>query len=235
MSVGPLAMYLSKVLIPEARVGRFVMALVATLAYPLHLLITPPSAVVAGGAGTGQAKSERCSPGWQRWQLSSSSSLLPLLSALVVVSTALPIWALAVWGSVNLDWGLASGLSVGLLSACLSLKNASFAHSWCCFNAPETAAKEAAAVASPGGGETRPREEGCGDSDRVGRPLLSFGEFLFFILAAPSLVRVNRERLVLVSWCLLSIAWDTVYPFTQRSCGSPLWCQKGWDRTPTLV
>ncbi|CAM9420632.1 unnamed protein product, partial [Ectocarpus fasciculatus] len=181
--------------IGKALACMFVMALVATLAYPLHLVITPPSAVAAGGAAAGQGESERCSPGWQRWKLSSSSSwsssssLLPLLSALVVASTTLPIWMLAVWGSVNLDWGLASGLSVGLLSACLSLKNASFAQSWCCFNAsaPVTTEKGAAA-ASPDGGETRPRGKGYGGSDRAGRPLLTFGEFLFFILAAPSLV-----------------------------------------------
>ncbi|CAN0348470.1 unnamed protein product [Ectocarpus sp. 6 AP-2014] len=188
--------------IGKALACMFVMALVATLAYPLHLLITrPPSAVPAGGAGTGQAESERCSPGSQQRQLSSlssSSPSLPLLSALVVASTTLPIWALAVWGSVNLDWGLASGLSVGLSSACLSLKNASFAQSWCCFNAPVTTAKEAAeAMGAPSGGEKRPREDVCGDGDLAGPPLLTFGEFLFFILAAPFLVcepEFLRER-----------------------------------------
>ena len=40
------------------------------------------------------------------------------------------LWALAVWGAGHLDWGLASGLCVGLLSASLSLEIASFAESW---------------------------------------------------------------------------------------------------------
>ncbi|CAN0092591.1 unnamed protein product, partial [Hapterophycus canaliculatus] len=113
------------------------------------------------------------------------------LSAAIVASTAVaPVWALAVWGSARFHWGLASGISVGLLSACLSLKSASFAQSWCrarrlddlkppprLRKAPGKVATGAVVEPSPAGDKQDPR-----------RGVLTSGEFMFFLLAAPSLV-----------------------------------------------
>lgn len=159
------------------------MFLLSAMVYPLHRLLIPPTGTIPpapesatpplGTSGQHQKPSPRTSP--------------PLfLSAVIVLFAAVvPVWALAVWGSARFDWGLASGMSVGLLSACLSLKSASFARLWYRSYddlAPPRRTQEAAG-----------REVGAlsaGENDDPTRKILTAEEFLFFLLAAPTLVRV---------------------------------------------
>lgn len=54
-------------------------------------------------------------------------SMASFFEASAVALPSLFAWGMAVWGAGQLRWGLASGLSVGLFTACLSLKTASFA------------------------------------------------------------------------------------------------------------
>lgn len=53
--------------------------------------------------------------------------MAPFFKFLAVALPSLLAWGMAVWGAGQLRWGLASSLSVGLFTACLSLKVASFA------------------------------------------------------------------------------------------------------------
>lgn len=140
------------------------MTAAAVLVYPLHRL----TALIPEGPSSSSLAS-RPPPPLHR---------TCLISALVVLSTAVvPPWALAVWGAGHRNWGLASGMSVGLLAACLSLKSSSFAQQcWCCWSNRR---------------EVRQGQEERGPGRvRRGLPVLplSCGEFLFFLLAAPTLV-----------------------------------------------
>ena len=175
------------------------MTAAAALVYPLHWLIAllpkvkPPSS------------SPQSPPTPRR------SSRAALLSALAVLSTAgAPPWALAMWGAGCCDWGVASGLWVGLLAACLSLKSMSFAmqcwrHYHCgpaCYSSgggklshPPSDVHKRSGRAREGG--RRQEEEGEEEEGRGwGRPSLPLtcGEFVLFLLAAPTLVGACLRR-----------------------------------------
>eukprot|EP00903_Cladosiphon_okamuranus_P012179 g11422.t1 len=144
----------------------------AALVYPLLRLIA-----LLEEKRTPQSPSSSSSPPTPR-----QDGTLTLLSALAVLATAgAPPWALAVWGAGQRDWGAASGLWVGSLATCLSLKGVSFARQ-CCF-AP-TGVIDHSGPGREGGQGQEKQEQGRG---RGGVPL-TCGEFLYFLLAAPSLV-----------------------------------------------
>lgn len=109
---------------------RCVTAVLFTLVYPLHRLA--PAA----------ARALR------------RPSLAPFFAVLAAVLVSTLAWTVAVWGSGRYSWGVASGLSVGLLSACLSLKAVSFAHECLPLVATALPAATPAAVVY-GGGESR--------------------------------------------------------------------------------
>lgn len=118
-----------------------------------------------------------------------------------IFTTGLPsllVWGVAVWVTGQSQLGLASGLSVGLLAVCLTLKAVSFTQ----FNAHATSS-----LACMSDGKNRSGEGEEKGQFSVLKPAaieapslapksdlpapedqLYFGEFLFFILAAPSLV-----------------------------------------------
>ncbi|CAM9768391.1 unnamed protein product [Scytosiphon promiscuus] len=168
------------------------MVLLSAMVYPLHRrLIPPPASASPATTPAAPTPSPEQRPGRPlRSSRRASWALFP--SAAIVTTTAVvPVWALAVWGSARFDWGLACGMGIGLLSACLSLKCTSFARLWClaCSHrglefpssrtekGAEKAAEKAAAGSSP-----------AGENQDPGSDVLTAGEFLFFLLVAPTLV-----------------------------------------------
>lgn len=110
------------------------------------------------------------------------------------------IWAVAVCAAGLFRWGIASGLCVGLQCASLTLKSVSFMQQACLAAAApstfDTAATAATAVATGVSSAPRQRQKCDGDEGENDRdvktlsppPALTFGEFAFFLLVAPSLV-----------------------------------------------
>lgn len=103
--------------------------------------------------------------------------MTPLFEALATALPSLLAWSVAVWGGGQLRWGLASGLSVGLFTACLSLKSASFAQACVLFKAAVGVDGQQSKLAIAGGQQSKlaaaaaPRKEGgenSGDSDGDG-------------------------------------------------------------------
>lgn len=187
---------------PHTHAHRLAMTAAAALVYPLHRLIallpdgpsSPPSPPPSPPPPLGHLR-------------------LRLLSALAVLSTAgVPPWALAMWGAGHRDWGLASGLGVGLLAACLSLKSASFAQQcWRCRHSSFSSSSFSSSGgsspppprASHPSARERKRERAGGQKGREEREErgrgrqgvpLTCGEFLFFLLAAPTLVGARIEN-----------------------------------------
>lgn len=167
---------------------RFAMAAVTTLVYPLHRLI--------GIALLRQGRRRTSAPSSPptRW-------MPPLLSALAVLSTAVvPVWSVALWGGGRLEWGLASGLSVGVLSASLSLKSISFAQCWCRGSSSSSSSSSSSpspfcdgtppCAGKPGEMQAGGQEKEQRDLHRPPPPVLTYGEFLVFLLCSPTLVRV---------------------------------------------
>lgn len=108
-------------------------------------------------------------------------STTSLFEALAAALPSLLAWSVAVWGGGQLRWGLASGLSVGLLTACLSLKSASFAQVCVPFKAAAGVDRQQSNLAIAGGQQSKlaaaaaPRKEerensgdGDGDGDEHG-------------------------------------------------------------------
>lgn len=88
---------------PPLSRDRLAIASSSVLVYPLHRF----SPAATGGVG---------------WP-----SMAPFFETLAAALPSLLAWTMAVWGGGQLRWGVASGLSVGLFTACLALKTASFA------------------------------------------------------------------------------------------------------------
>ncbi|CAN0044407.1 unnamed protein product, partial [Laminaria digitata] len=129
------------------------------------------------------------SPRWPSWA--------PLFEAFTTALPSLLAWGMAVWGAGQLRWGLASGLSVGLFVACLSLKAASFAQACVPFKAAAGIDGQRSKLdgAHQGGNPlidnptpTPTPDPAPSNPSSAQETQLTFGEFLFFLLAAPSLV-----------------------------------------------
>lgn len=94
------------------------MTALSILVYPLHSLAsTISSAAVTAEASSTDGKGKG-SP------LSDGSFLCRIISVALPASGCT---AIALWGSAHYRWGVASGMSVGVLWACLGLKTTSFA------------------------------------------------------------------------------------------------------------
>ncbi|CAM9724625.1 unnamed protein product [Ascophyllum nodosum] len=114
----------------------------------------------------------------QRWAPTAASMIgqplaTPMFSSLAVAMPCALACGVALWAEGLFHWGFASAMAVGLMTANLTLKATSFAKTSCGLS-------NAAKIVS--------------DTPAVGEDLiqLTFAEFVFFIVAAPSLVCVPR-------------------------------------------
>ena len=129
---------------------------------------------------------------------SSLSSAAPSNKTAITIAAAGPsiiVWVIAVYGAGVFRWGVASGLCVGLLSAGLTLKSVSFVQT--CVHAPgaRTGAVGGSGdgvggctAAAPGSTSTSLGSADGSSSLLSGLTSLTFEEFVFFLLLAPSLV-----------------------------------------------
>lgn len=152
-----------------------------------------------------------------RWYRSSVAA-----GILAAAAPSVVIWVVAIGAAGLYRWGIASGLCVGLQCASLSLKSVSFMQQACLAadaapstsNTAGTAAAAATAAAATGAVASAPpakQQQKCHGDDEGGKksdgdaasaalmppPALTFAEFAFFLLAAPSLV--CEPRLLLSS------------------------------------
>lgn len=124
---------------------------------------------------------------------------------LAVVVPSFLAWVVAVWGAGQFRWGLAPGMSAGLLAGCITLKAVSFAQRQAHVavvernvnsrdgygettkkgvSAHRTSRTAAAAAAAPADDTALPPTT----TTSTTQPALTFSEFAFFMLTAPSLV-----------------------------------------------
>ncbi|CAM9599089.1 unnamed protein product, partial [Ectocarpus fasciculatus] len=160
---------------------------------------------------------QRCSPAANQNPRAPSCRRLSSAAAKTIAAAvpSMAVWAIAVYGAGVYRWGVASGLCVGLQCAALTLKSVSFVQKARPVASGEAIAvaaahedRDAARVAAngDGGGDravptngkaaTRPSrskspslskngDDGCA---RAANPSLTFREFAFFLVLAPSLV-----------------------------------------------
>lgn len=118
------------------------------------------------------------------------------VAAIAVPSTL--AWVIAVWGAGRFHWGLASGMSVGLLAACITLKAVSFVQRQAYVIGRRASSRDGYGKTTKGVSVDRNSHTAAADDTTTSpRPTpttsttqhtLNFSEFACFMLTAPSLV-----------------------------------------------